>query len=197
MASHLLLVSNGTGVGLVDGAGATATMTVMALPPQLLLGGLAGLLNAGRANRCSLDGRVRTAYGGGTDREPFPVPLRWRNGAPNMSATIHHGYAFGWRQTGTVPATLPDGTVRSVKQYGVSVPDAIGAEAGDIVLAVTAERGNRGQSFTAQALTEPAVVETVTDATGMKVRVTLWKVERVPDAMLTASLLRSYMEAQG
>lgn len=107
---------------------------------------------------------------------------------------VHAGYAFGWKVAGTVPATLPDGSTTTVKQYGVAVPSTIGAEAGDTVLAKTAERGNRGASYTAQVLTEPLRTEAVTDATGMTVSVTLWKTERLADVEVTARLVRAYME---
>jgi len=109
---------------------------------------------------------------------------------------VHEGMAFGWKVAGSEPVTLQDGTTASVRRYGVNIPDTVGAQIGDTVLAVTAERGNRGASYTTQTLVAPLSTATVQDMTGQSVSVTLWKVEQVKDAAMTARLIGAFMAKQ-
>lgn len=110
-------------------------------------------------------------------------------------ATNHTGRCYGWKQTGTEPATLADGRTVTVKTYAVMVPNSTGAAEGDQVLVGTVPKMNRAVQYTVQALVEPVGTATVRDMTGAMVTVTYWKSVQVNDLALTAQMQAAYAKS--
>ncbi len=103
------------------------------------------------------------------------------------------GRGFRWQQHGTKSGKTADGETITQKAYALAVGAGV-AEAGDEVLAITADRG-RGVTYSTHLLVEIVGTQHYqTDDGEPKVR-NLWKTEAVKDTTKTVKLQQAYLAA--